>query len=271
MPKVYLVAVYQVVCAAFLFCMLFSVYAAKTAQEISKSVSRHSISLNAYDHIAVLPNVLSPLAPTAVGAQWGDVYFGFAAANHSSGEDNVNGVLVVGFGIGDPEHVIGLDVSMAVTSINPADGGFAKDRHVDLKLHRRLPYQSAIAVGVENLLASGLDRDFSKTYYLVLTKDFQVTERQLSISLGIGNGRFRSQEDINIDKSSIGVFADVSIGITDWLDIFADWTGHAVSAGVSLQPVKKLPLTLTVAALDIGKSAVSTVPIAVGLGFTHRF
>ncbi|ODN42961.1 YjbH domain-containing protein [Piscirickettsia litoralis] len=260
----------QFICAGALMSIAFAGVAA-TIQDVSMDLSRNSISLNAYDHIAVLPNVLSPLAPTAAGAEWGDIYFGFSAVNHSSGADSINGVMTVGMGVGDPDRFVGLDMSVGVTSVNPEDGGFAKDRHVDLKLHRSLPYQSAIAVGVENLAANGFDRDFSKSYYLVLTKAFQVAKYNLSISLGAGNGRFRSQDDIKDDKNSLGIFADVTAGITEWLDVFADWTGNSISAGASVQPFKKLPVTLTVAALDITKNSVNAVPVAVGLGFAHRF
>lgn len=248
-----------------------SVVFAASPATVAHNVTRNSIAVNAYDHIAILPNVLSPLSPTAVGAEWGDVYVGFSAVNHSSGADKVNGVMIMGMGLGNPERFIGVDVSVAVTSVNPENGGFAKDRHVDLKLHRSLPYQSMLAVGVENLAANGFDRDFSKSYYLVFTKAFMLSQHRLSISLGAGNGRFRSQDDIKNDKNTLGVFADVSASVTDWLEVFVDWSGNAVSVGASVQPLKKLPLTLTVAALDLTKTAVNAVPIAVGLGFSHRF
>ena len=63
-------------------------------------------------------------------------------------DDWTDGVASAGFGLGNPTRYVGLDVTVNILDIYTE---FAQDRSLSLKLHRRLPFHSAIVVGHENI------------------------------------------------------------------------------------------------------------------------
>ena len=130
--------------------------------------------------------------PTAYGQRWGQVFAGVAYQNRIRYDDWTDGVASAGFGLGDPVRYVGLDVTVNILDTYT---DFADDRSLSLKLHRQLPYRTAVAVGHENIWhTDGTDGGSSR--YLVVSKVMLLRDRPTSsfgslvLNIGLGNDRF---------------------------------------------------------------------------------
>ena len=102
--------------------------------------------------------------------------------------------------------MVGFDVGVNVIDVSEFDLV-----SVNFKLHRRLPEDIAIAVGIDDAIFSG-DRDdiIEISPYLVITKVFRLRDSpqdllsRLYISAGVGAGRYRSEADIFDSVNSVG-------------------------------------------------------------------
>lgn len=209
--------------------------------------------------------------PTAFGANWGRVYAGFGYQARTRYTTEADGTLALGFGLGNSRENVGLEVSLVVTDLidEPlADGG------VSFKVHRLLPNNFAVAAGIEYALSWG-DIDTTTSPYGVVTKVFRFKENsaeplsQLTVSLGVGGGRYRSEDDVINDNNTIGVFSSVGLRVVEQISLIADWTGQDLFLGASIVPFKDLPLVITPAFADVTNSAGDGARFIMGIGYGY--
>ncbi|AFY85259.1 hypothetical protein [Oscillatoria acuminata] len=209
--------------------------------------------------------------PTAFGANWGRVYTGFGYQERTRYTTKADGTLALGFGLGNSRENVGLEVSLVVTDLideTLADGG------VSFKVHRLLPNNFAVAAGVEYALSWG-DIDTTSSPYGVVTKIFRFKENsaeplsQLTVSLGVGGGRYRSEDDVINDNNTIGVFSSVGLRVVEQISLIADWTGQDLFLGASIVPFKDLPLVITPAFADITNNAGDGARFILGIGYGY--
>ncbi len=206
--------------------------------------------------------------PTAYGGSWGSVGVGLSFQQRTRFTDRSDGTSGLVFSFGDPQDAVGLDIG--VTALDLSDFG---DRgSFNFKLHRRLPDDFAVAIGLENALIWGFS-DADTSLYGVVSKRFRLRESsrepfsRLNVSLGLGNGRFRSEENVNEDEGSIGVFGSVAVNVAEPVSVFAEWTGQDLNMGASIVPFRNLPLVITPTLADITGSAGDGVRFTVGIGY----
>ena len=207
--------------------------------------------------------------PTALGVDAGEVFFGVAYQGRTRYTRQDDAAAVAGFGIGT-RRVLALEV--ALTTYSTFRGAPLETGGVSFKLHRVLPGHSSIAVGYENALLWGGSDDDGSLY--------AVASRQLNLrddpgapfstavaTLGVGNGRFRFEEDYATDRETVNLFAALGVRVTGPLSLVADWTGQDLNAAASLTPIPRLPLVVTAGLADITGSAGDGVRPILSLGY----
>lgn len=213
--------------------------------------------------------------PTAFGPGWGQVYAGASYQNRIRYDDWRDGILTLGGGLGNPERYVGLEVT--VNLLDTYDD-FGQDRSLSLKLHRRLPFQSAIAVGYENIWhTSGTDGGSSR--YIVGSKIVRLRERptapfgSLVVSAGVGDDRFLPEADFARGASGVNAFGSAALRLLRPVNAVANWTGQDLNLGLSIAPIRSWPVVVTPSLVDVTGRAGdgARFSLSVGVGYTlHR-
>jgi hypothetical protein len=214
---------------------------------------------------------ISYLTPSAYGKSWGQISVGGSIQSRIRFGTNSDAILGVGIGFGDARKAVGLDVSVGI-----ADVSSFERVSMGFKLHRRLPHQLAIAVGVDNAIVGWGNIDAGISPYGVVTKGFQLREdpsslfSQLYVSAGAGTGRYRSESDVLNDRDSVGVFGSVALRITEQVNFITEWSGQDLTLAISFLPFPSVPFVITPAVTDVTGTAGDgpRFSLGVGLGFT---
>lgn len=207
-------------------------------------------------------------SPSAFGADWGDVFAGFSFQERTRFTDKADGAVVAGFGIGDARKLLGLEV--AVTVFDLVDDTF-QDGGISFKLHHDFGDGLAVAAGVENaIIWGGLDTNSSA--YGVVSKVFRFKDATqlfstLTVNLGLGGGRFRSEDDVFDGDDSINVFGSAGLRVIEPVSVIADWTGQDLNLGVSIVPFRNIPLTITPAIADVTSNAGDGARFVLSIGY----
>ncbi|PSO51840.1 MAG: hypothetical protein BRC40_14575 [Cyanobacteria bacterium QH_8_48_120] len=216
---------------------------------------------------------LSGGSPTAFGADFGIVFAGVGYQARTRFGDDDDAAIAAGFGLGNREEVA---LEVTVTSFSTFRSTFGDTGGISLKAHRTLPNDFAVAVGVENAILWG-DNDSETSVYGVASKIFRLKESsrepfsRLSLSLGLGNGRFRSEDDIEDENGTINIFSNVSLRVSEPVSVFADWTGQDLNLGISILPFPNFPLVITPALQDVTGNAGDGTRLSLSVGTFYRF
>lgn len=211
--------------------------------------------------------------PSAFGANFGQIFGGFGFQSRTRFTNQADGGLSLGGGLGDPQKIVGLDVTLAILSLfddNAGRGSFS------FKIHRSLPEGFAVALGFENAINWG-GTDGGSSIYGVVSKFFQLTETtkepfsQLTLSLGVGGGRFRSEGAIEDGVNSLGVFASAGLRIVEPVSAIVEWSGQDLNAGISLIPFQNIPLTVNLAGADLTGNAGDGARFVMSIGYNYFF
>ncbi|MGB8702701.1 MAG: hypothetical protein WCD18_25075 [Thermosynechococcaceae cyanobacterium] len=210
------------------------------------------------------------LTPSAYGKSWGQVSVGGSFLSRVRYRDESDAVLGVGFGLGDAQKAVGLDVSIGINDVTGFERG-----SVGFKVHRRFADQLALAVGVNNVVTWGINLAGIGPYGVV-TKGFKLRPdpsqpfSQLYVSAGAGTGRYRSEGDILNNRNTVGVFGSVAVRVIEPLNMIAEWSGQDLTLGVSILPFRNFPLVFSPAVTDVTGTAGDgpRFTFGVGLGFT---
>jgi hypothetical protein len=218
--------------------------------------------------------------PIAFGARSGQAYtsVGYQAQTRGVPGPNTSGRsdggFGFGFGIGDPSESVALEVG--VTSVSTLRRGPFVGGTVSLKLHHMLENDLGVAVGVENLVTWGVN-DGGTSVYGVVTKHFQLSETptamfsSVTVSAGVGSGRFRSIDDIRSGDGSVNLFGSVGVRVAEPVSFIADWSGQDLGLGLSISPFRDIPLTITPAIVDITGNSNSDARFVIGVGYGINF
>jgi hypothetical protein len=220
----------------------------------------------------VAPSI-TVITPSAYGKSWGNLSVGLGLQTRTRFTNEADGVLGIGIGLGDEQKWVGLDIGITITDLL---GTTAQDGTVSFKLHRQLPHDFSIAVGVQNAIAWG-NTDGGRSPYGVVTKRFNLQDSlnepfsQLYVSAGVGSGQFRGEFEIQNDLDSIDVFGSVAVRVVEPVSAIAEWTGQDVTIGLSVVPFRNIPLVITPAVTDITGSAGDGSRFILGIGYLITF
>lgn len=259
---------------------LTGVFAATVAQAQTTTVTRVHVSPAQF---AAVTGSLSTAgasfgSPLAYGANWGSAGIG-AFAQTLKDDDNPasfpteDGALGLVMGFGNSNKAVGLEVGMALSSIlknKGAGGGFGDNGSFSAKLHTSLPGSAAFAVGINGIGRFGDENDVNRSsVYAVGSKQVPVklgsSSKNLVLNLGVGDGDFSDEAD------GVGVFGSAALYFTQQVSVIVDYTGIFLNTGVSVAPLKKYPLTVTLGAINVAAERGSPVQFGVQAGYGFTF
>ena len=212
------------------------------------------------------------LTPSAYGKSWRQASVGFGFQHRTRFSNSADGAFGVGFGLGDAQKYVGLDVGLTLTDLDNLDRGI-----ISFKLHRQLPSAFAVAVGVNDAISWGDGDVDGPSPYGVITKTFVLKESskellsRVYVSAGAGTGRYRTENNVFTDDDTPGVFGSVALRVADPVNVIAEWSGQDLSLGLSLRPFRQVPLIITPAITDITGTAGDGVRFILGVGYAISF
>jgi hypothetical protein len=213
-------------------------------------------------------------SPVAFGPRWGDVFVGAVGVNRQRyfpeerGSLNRDGVIVAGLGLGDPVNLVGLEVLLA--SYSTVNSGLLSRGGLTLKAHRVLPGNFAVAAGMENVLRRGPLETQRSAYGVVSRVWLPGGLPVLVTSVGVGTGRFRSEEAELEDRSTVGLFANLAFSVWQPVSFMADYN-QDLNLGLSIVPLSRVPLSVTVGMLDVLGVAGDGQRFMLGVAAGHSF
>lgn len=213
------------------------------------------------------------LVPSAYGASQGDAFVGLSGITAGRTEDKWDGSASVGFGLGDPEKNVGLEVSLAIISLD----GFAEDGSVGVKLHKTFPKAGnlGVALGWSNAIKWGAAGRAEDTFYGVATKAFDLRPGKenplpLTTSLGVGTGSFRSLGAIEDGNNTPNLFGSLGLRIIPEVSVVSSWSGSSLGLGASAAPFD-FPLVMTAGVSDVTDNTDSGSRFNGALGYSFSF
>ena len=212
------------------------------------------------------------LTPSAYGKSWRQASVGFGFQHRTRFSNSADGALGFGFGLGDAQKYVGLDVGLTLTDLDNLDRGI-----MSFKLHRQLPDAFAVAVGVNDAISWGDGDVDGPSPYGVITKTFVLKENtkellsRVYVSAGAGTGRYRTEKNVFTDDDTPGVFGSVALRVADPVNVIAEWSGQDLSLALSLRPFRQVPLIITPAITDITGTAGDGVRFILGVGYAISF
>ena len=210
--------------------------------------------------------------PSGYGASWGSGGIGFGFQERARFRQESDGVLGLGFGLGNSRETIGAQVGISLVDLSAP----FQDGAINLKLHRRLPEDFAVAVGVQGLTTWG-NTDGGSSLYGVVTKRLRLRQdrtkpfSEIYTTLGAGGGQFRSESDIDNGNDTIGIFGSLAVKVIQPVGFVAEWTGQDLTLGVPIVLFRKLPLVVVPAITDVTGSAGDGTRFVFGFGYTFSF
>lgn len=211
--------------------------------------------------------------PTAFGVDAGELFFGVAYQDRTRYTSENDAAAVVGIGVGT-RRVVAFEA--ALTTYSTFRGDPLETGGVSFKAHRAMGRQTSLAVGWENAILWGGSDDRGSLYavgtkLLSLRPDPSSPFATAVVSLGVGNGRFRFEEDDAEDNETVNLFAAAGARVTPYLSLVADWTGQDLNAAASLTPIPRVPAVVTVGLADITGSAGDGARFILALGYGLAF
>ena len=219
-------------------------------------------------------------SPTAYGANWGDGFLGGGYQDrmrYTKGKrrgDQIDGSVVAGFGLGNSRDLLGLEA--AITSFSTFRSGLGKHAAISLKIHRVLPKNIGFAVGWENAIRTD-GTDGGNSIYGVLSSVLKTRERagdpfsSVTISGGVGGGRFQPEQATIDGKNGVNGFGSVGVRVLSGASAIADWSGQDLTLALSIVPLVRLPLVITPGIADVTGSAGDGARFILGVGLGFRF
>ena len=210
--------------------------------------------------------------PSGYGASWGSAGVGFGFQERARFTEESDGVIGFGFGLGDSRDSIGAQVGISLVDLSAP----FRDGAINLKLHRRLPENFAVAIGIQGLTTWG-NTDGGSSVYGVVTRRTKLRQdrtkpfSEIYTTLGAGGGQFRSESDIDNDNETLGVFGSLAVKVTQPVGFVAEWTGQDLTLGVPIVLFRRLPLVIVPAVTDITGSAGDGTRFVFGFGYTFSF
>jgi hypothetical protein len=221
---------------------------------------------------AGLPS-LSIASPSAFGADWGEAFAMVGYQDRMRYSSRYDGTASVGIGLGDAHRFVAAEI--VLTSYDTATD-FFDTRGVSVKIHRRLTTNTSLAVGYENLFYTPTI-DGGRNLYVVGSTLLTLRDggtrwfRQLVLTLGLGNSRFQREDDFLAGTDGMGAFGAVALQAHDQVSTIADWTGQDLVLGLSIAPLRRLPLVITPAVADVTGRAGDGARFVIGAGVAYSF
>ena len=195
---------------------------------------------------------LSANTPVGFGAALGDVWGGVGLQLTTRFTVQPDAMAGIGVGLGDADRFVGVDLD--AISFSTVRHGIASRAALDVKVHRRLGERTALAVGVESAVSRNVDHHAS--YYAVGTRIVRLRAApgaafgEVATSVGVGTGRFRTENQWLDDVKTANVFGAAALRVIEPVHVIAEWTGQDLAVNLSVVPLRRLPFVVTAGVVD---------------------
>ena len=219
------------------------------------------------ENLTTAHNHLTPIAPPAMGisipigygAQGGQMFAAIGGTTTDSpANDDLDGSAAIGIGFGNSDDFVALEVVANIISLtNNAPGSdIGEEGTFSVKLSRDIGQSSAISIGAENISTWGdATSGTNASAYVAYTKigslsDDQNNPLSYSLTIGLGSERFQDLDNSQRDTAP-GLFAGVALAVHPQVGLVADYNGNFANVGISLIPLRSIPLGITLSAINV--------------------
>ena len=227
-----------------------------------------------------LPNssAKSIMTPSAWGAAFGSAFVGAGAVGRTPYLSTADGIMAMGYGMGDPVLRVGLQIGTTVSDLSELD-----NVSFSFKFHRYLAKGTTIAIGGESLLSNDeFADDAGDTFYFVVSHVVQALGSsspgigRLHISAGVGSGRFarKSDRDFSEGKGRDGTtaFGNVAVEVAGGMNVLLEWSGTNLHTGVSRTiQTRNVPISLSFGLADLTSYSGDGVRVLAGAAMAVSF
>lgn len=208
------------------------------------------------------PYLLSPSLggglPTGYVGGWGDYYIAGSAATPGKTRDGVvDGSLNMGFSLGDPERLIGLDLNWGVGSIKNFNANGSVAVAAGRILVNRPDLQVAVAGGLLDAYVYGNEAGQPQvngygavTVAVPLRPGDPRFPQRLQFSVGGGGNSF-SAIDGNFQSTETGFFAAAGVEVLPNLGVSLGQSSRSTNLNLSWIPLRRLPVFVNLVAADL--------------------
>ena len=207
-----------------------------------------------------LPNAgaKSLMTPSAWGMAYGSTYLGAGAVRRTPYLPSADGILGMGYGMGDPVLTAGLQIGTTVSDLSEFD-----NVSFSFKVHRYLAKGTSIAVGAESLFSNNeFADDAGDSFYFVVSHVLQSLGSsrpgigRVHVSAGVGTGRFakKSDRDFSEGKGRNGTlaFGNVAVEVATDLNVILEWSGTNLIAAMSKTvQTRRTPIAFSIGLADL--------------------
>ncbi len=226
-----------------------------------------------------LPNYhgKSVTTPVAWGASDNVVFMGIGGTTPAPYTDKADGAAVFGFGVGDPQKNVGLQVAFVSVDISEW-----KEYSLGLHLSREIGKAMGIGIGVESIMLTD-GGDATESYYVVYSQGIQsdtfvnpkTGKSKLHYSVGVGTNRFgeKSPMDVASGKGKYGtyVFTNVAYEVADSFNLVADWNGLNLNAGIAKTVIfSGIPIVTIIGVADLTENSGDGPRMVFALGTGYK-
>lgn len=252
--------------------------AGQSAEELRARYLLPVRAADADDRLLVRPGWTVPAmggnSPTGYGADWGVVYVAGSFQERTRFSEKADATAALGAGLGDAREAVGLEVRLH--SFSTFRSHFFETGGLDLHLHRQLPGGFGLALGWESALHWGGGDSGSNPYGVVskwfaLKADDREPLSALSVSAGVGGGRFQSEEAWRAGEDGVGVFGSLALRVAAPVSVVVDWTGQDLMLATSVAPLRELGLVVTGGVADVAGRAGDGARWVMAASFSHDF
>jgi hypothetical protein len=221
-------------------------------------------SPEAYAQLPLPPLMSSPLnagMPTGYVGRWGDYYLaGSAGTPGKQRTGDPDGSLALGFGLGDPINLVGIDLSWGIGSVRNfgANGGF--NASVGRVLVNQPRLSLSVAGGVINAFAYGTEFDngleapsngYGAVSATIPLRPFDVNFRQLvQLSAGVGGNLFAPLNQ-RYEGPTVGGFVSAGVELSPNLGASLAVSGRGTNLSLGWAPSRRLPVFVSLLAADV--------------------
>jgi hypothetical protein len=215
--------------------------------------------------------------PTAFGSDFGQAFVGAGLQARTRYTDEADGAFVVGAGLGDRRYLALEVAATSYSTFSERGGTVGEVGSLSFRLHRLIDESTSIAVGWENPVHWG-DSDAGESHYVVASRIFRngVDSRApfsaTVISMGVGDGRFRTESQVEDDLDKVNFFMSTGVRLHENASWIIDWTGQDLNLAVSLMPLgRRIPVIVTPGVADVWHKAGDGMRGILAVGYNFSF
>lgn len=195
--------------------------------------------------------------PTGFVGRWGDYYLSASAGTPGNLRPDVDASLNLGFGLGDPERLLGVDVNWGTGSFKNFNANGAFGASIGRVLVNTPNLQLGAAGGVIDAYSYGTEPNPQPingygaiTAALPLRSGASSSPRMVQFTLGGGGSSFGAI-DTSYALSSNGMFGAAGVELFENLGFSVGVSGRSSNVNLSWVPFRSLPIFVNLMAADV--------------------